>query len=75
MNELKIEFGDAGYLYFKTNQQTCDKAFDDFLQSLEDIGVNIDNINLEYETCVLRDANYNDIDHMSHPSLQEEHTI
>ena len=29
-NELKIDFGSGGYMYFRTNQQTCDKAMDNF---------------------------------------------
>ncbi len=56
MNELMIVLkSGGGWLYFKTNQIAADKAFTEFEESCENIGINIDN--LEFNYAELRDPN------------------
>ncbi len=52
MNELMITFMGGGWIYFKTDQEKADKAFDEFLRICEDSGMNMDN--MDFAKCELR---------------------
>ena len=60
MNELMIIFTSGDYIYFKTDQKTADKAFDEFLEVCENANINIDNMN--FAKCELRNKEQETID-------------
>ncbi len=60
MNEIKIEFGKAGYIYYKTDEDTAVWAVDEALNCMKNNGINVDNLNPI--AAILRDENGNDID-------------
>lgn len=43
-NEIMVNL--RGFVYFSTNCETADKALDQLLETLEDAGVNIDNLDI-----------------------------
>lgn len=60
MNELMIVLGDReSWIYYKTTQLTPGEAFYDFLEKCESAGIIVDN--MEFDYCVLRDSDGNDI--------------
>jgi len=63
MNELKIEFSNESFLYFKTNKRYASSAFEEFVEACENAGINLDNMIIT--ELVLRDDEYNDIDRMN----------
>jgi len=63
MNELKIEFSNESYLYFKTNKRYASSAFEEFVETCENAGINLDNMIVT--EVVLRDDELNDIDEMN----------
>ena len=63
-NELKIEFGTVGYIYFPTNQTTAKGAFDEFLDICNRVQINADNMPYPTEL-FLRNGNFEDIDHVT----------
>ena len=63
MNELKIEFSNKSYLYFKTNKRYASSAFEEFVETCENAGINLDNMIIT--ELVLRDDEYNDINRMN----------
>lgn len=54
MNELMIKLNGAGWLYFKTDNTTADKALSEFEKTCENARINIDNIDIAYAE--LRDS-------------------
>lgn len=64
MNEVKIEFGKAGYIYYQTDEDTAVWAVGEALNCMKNNGINVDN--LHPTEAVLRDANGNDIDSVSY---------
>ena len=60
MNELMITFDSVGWLYFKTSKDTASKAFDDFCELCEQMGINIDN--MVVKELVLRNSEMDDVD-------------
>lgn len=64
MNEVKIEFGKAGYIYYETDEDTAVWAVDEALNCMKNNGINVDN--LHPTEAVLRDANGNDIDSVNY---------
>ena len=59
MNELKVEFGNAGYIYYETEKKTAFSAYDEFIECLRSNGINDDNLRPSY--AVLRDRDGYDI--------------
>lgn len=57
MNELMISFMGGGYVYYTTNQSNADKAFDEFLQTCENSGINMDN--MLFDKAILRNQDGN----------------
>lgn len=48
-NELMVDFGSSGYIYFKTKAKNCLDAATDLMHKLESVGVNTDNFDpLQY---------------------------
>ena len=64
MNEVKIEFGKAWYIYYKTDEDTADWAVDEALNCMKNNGINVDNLNPV--AAILRDENGNDIDSVTY---------
>ncbi len=62
MNELMIVLKSGGWMYFKTEENTADKAFTKFEEACENAGINIDN--LEIKIAKLRDKDEKDIDEL-----------
>jgi hypothetical protein len=62
-NELKITLEGGNWFYFKTHQETADKAFQEFEETLDNAGINTDNIN--YKEAILRNSTGDDIDRIS----------
>ena len=62
MNELKIEFSNESYAYFKTDANTASDAFDHFYYVCGNVGIDISNMIVT--EVVLRDEDYNEIDEM-----------
>lgn len=61
-NELYVDMGLSGYIYFKTRKKNCLDAIEDYQKAMESVGINSNNYcPLEYE---LRDENGNNIDSM-----------
>jgi len=60
MNELMIDIGDGGWLYFKTSATTAAEAWLCFRNAIEKAGINDDNV--MYTKAILRDAIGKDID-------------
>lgn len=60
MNELLICIKPKGYLYYKTDADNAVDAFKQYQEALLEKGINDDNI--AYSYCQLRDAEGNDID-------------
>ena len=58
-NELMIVYGE-NWIYFKTDAETADKAYGEYVSVCENNGINIDN--MQPTQIILRDENYNDID-------------
>ena len=59
MNELMAEFGDAGYVYFRTAATDCGAARDMLVSAMKGAGINTDNLN--FSRCTLRDSGGEDI--------------
>ncbi len=60
MNEIMICLGDAGWVYYKTDETNCKWAIEEFEKALENAGVNTDNLNIK--EAYLRNEEGNDID-------------
>ena len=59
MNEVMVEFGNGGYVYYDTDENNALWAAEEVLKCMENNGINVDNL---YPTrAVLRDQNRNDI--------------
>ena len=56
MNELMVK----GWLYFETNKETAEEAYDELIEKLNSVGVNGDNMR---ELIVLRDEYGDDVDY------------
>ena len=62
MNELKIEFSNESYLYYKTTMKTAATAFDEWEQLCDRMRMDV--CNMIVTEVVLRDEEFNDIDKM-----------
>lgn len=62
MNELMIVLKSGGWMYFKTEEKTADKALTKFEETCENVGINIDN--LEIKLVKLRSEENVDIDEL-----------
>ncbi len=64
--ELMVSFGNAGWVYFKTDKPTAQEAFSEFRKKIED---GIDFSNFPYEgfvtEAVLRDENHENVDSLT----------
>lgn len=63
MNELMVILDGNHWLYFRTSQMMADKAFQEFLEALNNAGINDDNVG--YIKAVLRNSAGDDIDSIS----------
>ena len=66
-NELKIEFDNNGYIYFKTDAVSAKEAKADFYKALDAAGIITDNMGLNITELVLRDSEFNDLDVIKNP--------
>ena len=46
MNELMITIGGGQWMYYRTDLTAADKAFQEFTESCDAAGINIDNIGI-----------------------------
>lgn len=60
MNELLICIKPEGYIYYRTDADNATDAFKKYQEALLEAGINDDNV--DYAHCQLRDAAGNDID-------------
>ena len=60
MNELMVVIGGSQWAYFRTKQTAADKAFSEFCEQCDNIGLNIDNVTVT--KAVLRNESGDDID-------------
>lgn len=60
MNELMAVFGDASWVYWKTDETNCEDAIEELFCVMKNNGINIDN--LVVIEAALRDENYDNID-------------
>lgn len=44
MNELIVCFGDQSWIYWKTNEVSVDFAIEELFQTMENSGINADNL-------------------------------
>lgn len=63
MNELMIVIEGMQWIYFRTEQKTADKAFQEFNETCDSIGLNHDNV--AFIKAVLRDKEGNDVDQVT----------
>lgn len=47
MNELMVNFGISGYIYFRTERDKTSEAIEEFYNAMENAGINCDNLFLE----------------------------
>lgn len=62
MNELYIVLESKSWIYFKTKQKDCSSAYSEFLKTLEDAGINVDNVKDRPTYLEVRDSEENVID-------------
>ena len=72
MNELIVTFEGQQWIYFKTDAQTVDKGLQEFEETCDNAGINLDNMNIF--TVTLQDSEGNMLQHkvINPPHTEEE---
>ncbi len=59
MYELMIAVSGGNWMYFRTDRNRVDKAWNEFLETMDNIGCDVDNVN--FVSAELRDGEGNEI--------------